>query len=266
MLVIGITGLIFEGSNNPLLNVLGVLGFIIDFMLLTGFCMNFPNETRVVTFFGNYIGTVSKTGFWLTVPFTIRTRVTLRVRNFNSDKLKVNDVEGNPIEIAAVVVFKVINPSKAIFDVDRYEQFVEIQSETSLRHIASIYPYDDFEGAHPFSLRGNADEIAEELKQDLQKRLAIAGVEVLEARLMHLTYSSEIAQAMLQRQQASAIIAARKKIVEGATSMVQETIEMLEKNGTVKMTDQEKARMVNNLMVAIVSERSANPVVDLSSK
>ncbi|MBE3555418.1 MAG: SPFH domain-containing protein, partial [Thermicanus sp.] len=183
------------------------------------------------------------------------------VRNFNSAKLKVNDQQGNPIEIAAVIVFKVVDTAKALFDVDNYEEFVEIQSETAIRHIASLYPYDLFE-EEGFSLRGNTDEIAAELGKDLQKRLAVAGVEVMEARLTHLAYATEIAGAMLQRQQAAAILAARQKIVEGAVGMVQMVIRQLEADGMVELDEERKAAMVNNLMVAIVSERGAQPVIN----
>ncbi len=170
-----------------------------------------PNQAKVVVFFGKYIGTIRDSGLFLTVPLSVRKTVSLRVRNFNSAKLKVNDVEGNPIEIAAVVVFKVIDSAKAIFDVDNYEQFVEIQSETAIRHVATKYPYDTFEN-EDISLRGNADIVSKVLAKELQERLNVAGVEVIEARLTHLAYSTEIASAMLQRQQATAILAARKKL------------------------------------------------------
>ncbi len=186
------------------------------------------------------------------------------MRNFNSKQLKVNDVEGNPIEIAAVVVFKVVDTAKAVFEVDNYEQFVEIQSETGLRHVATRYPYDIFEEGG-YSLRGNAEEVAAELARELQDRLAVAGVEVLEARLTHLAYSPEIAGAMLQRQQATAIIFARQKIVEGAVGMVQMAITRLEQDKLLELDEERKAVMVNNLLVAIVSERAANPVINVGS-
>jgi regulator of protease activity HflC (stomatin/prohibitin superfamily) len=186
------------------------------------------------------------------------------VRNFNSKTLKVNDVDGNPIEIAAVVVFKVIDSAKAIFDVDDYEKFVEIQSETALRHVATRYPYDTFQNKG-YSLRGNAEEIAQELARELQERLSVAGVEVLEARLTHLAYATEIASAMLQRQQASAILAARQIIVEGAVSMAQMAISQLEKDGVVELDEERKMAMINNLMVAIVSDRAAQPIINTGS-
>lgn len=223
-----------------------------------------PNQAAVVTFFGKYVGTIRESGFWIALPLSFSRKVSLRVRNFNSAKLKVNDVEGNPIEIAAVVVFKVVETAKASFDVDNYKQYVEIQSETALRHVASKYPYDTFydEG---YSLRGNAEEVSNELLQELQSRLAVAGVEVMEARLTHLAYSTEIASAMLQRQQAIAIIAARQKIVEGAVTMVQMAIEKLQQEGVVELDEERKAAMINNLMVAIVSDKGTSPVINTGS-
>lgn len=223
-----------------------------------------PNQAIVVSFFGKYMGSIRTSGIWATIPFSTRKKISLRVRNFNSVKLKVNDIEGNPIEIAAVVVFKVVDSAKATFDVDNYEQFVEIQSETALRHVASKYPYDNFH-KEGYSLRGNADEIALELGHELQERLSLAGVDVMEARLTHLAYSTEIASAMLQRQQADAILAARQKIVEGAVSMVQMAIAQLQQDGTIELDEERKATMMNNLMVAIVSDRSSQPVMNVGS-
>ncbi|WP_028547356.1 SPFH domain-containing protein [Paenibacillus sp. UNC451MF] len=245
-------------------SILGVTLIIIGVFLASGITVIQPNQGHIVTFFGSYAGTIRESGIWLTIPFSTRKRVSLRVRNFNSAKLKVNDIEGNPIEIAAVVVFKVVDSAKATFDVDRYEQFVEIQSETALRHVANKYPYDVFEETG-YSLRGNSEEIAEELSRELQERLSVAGVEVLEARLTHLAYSTEIASAMLQRQQATAIISARSKIVEGAVGMVQLAIAQLQKEGVIELDEERKAAMINNLLVAIVSDRSANPVINTGS-
>ncbi len=241
--------------------LLAISLIFVAFILITGITVVQPNNAAVVIFFGKYIGTIRDNGIYLTVPLSTRKKVSLRVRNFNSAKLKVNDVEGNPIEIAAVVVFKVIDSAKAVFDVDNYEEFVEIQSETALRHVATKYPYDNF-AEEGLSLRGNAEEIANELSLELQARLQLAGVEVLEARLTHLAYSTEIASAMLQRQQASAILAARKMIVEGAVGMAQMAIEQLENEGVVQLDDERKVQMINNLMVAIVSDRSAQPVIN----
>ena len=242
-------------------NLWGILPLVIGVIILTGLQVVQPNKAFVIIFFGSYIGTIREPGLWLTIPFSVHKGVSLRVRNFNSKTLKVNDVEGNPIEIAAVVVFKVVDTAKAIFDVDKYEQFVEIQSETALRHVASRYPYDLFE-QEGYSLRGNAEEVAKELALELQQRLAIVGVEISEARLTHLAYSTEIAGAMLQRQQASAILAARQIIVDGAMGMVQMAIERLEKGNVVSLDEERKAAMINNLLVAIVSDRSAQPVIN----
>lgn len=238
----------------------GIVLVVISFIFSTSIAVVQPNEAAVVTFFGRYMGSIRESGLWLTVPFSNRKKISLRVRNFNSVKLKVNDIEGNPIEIAAVVVFRVVDSYKALFEVDSYEKFVEIQSETALRHVASKYPYDRFEG-EGYSLRGNADEVAAELSRELQVRLSVAGVEVTESRLTHLAYSTEIASAMLQRQQASAILSARQKIVEGAVGMVQLAISRLEQEG-LQLDDERKAAMINNLMVAIVSDRSASPVIN----
>ncbi len=242
----------------------GILAETAALVLLTMFTVVQPNEAKVITLFGAYKGTIRDSGIWLTVPFSGRKKVSLRVRNFNSVKLKVNDVEGNPIEIAAVIVFRVVDSAKALFHVDNYKQFVEIQSETALRHVASKYPYDNFE-LSGYSLRGNADEVAGELLRELQERLKAAGVEVMEARLTHLAYSTEIASAMLQRQQAAAIISARQMIVEGAVGMVQMAIQQLQQQGVIELDDERKAAMINNLMVAIVSDRAASPVINTGS-
>lgn len=244
--------------------IVGILMILITVILLSGILIVQPNQAKAVTFFGRYMGSIREAGIWFTVPFSINKKVSLRVRNFNSAKLKVNDVEGNPIEIAAVIVFKVVESAKALFDVDNYEQFVEIQSETALRHVATKYPYDNFEDTG-YSLRGNTEEIAAELAKELQSRLTVAGVEVMEARLTHLAYATEIASAMLQRQQASAIIAARQKIVEGAVGMAQMAIEKLQQEGTVELDEERKVTMINNLMVAIVSDKAAQPVINAGS-
>jgi regulator of protease activity HflC (stomatin/prohibitin superfamily) len=241
--------------------LLGVLLVLLSFLILTGIVIVQPNQARVLTFFGSYIGTIREPGIWMAVPLTFRKKVSLRVRNFNSKTLKVNDVEGNPIEIAAVVVFKVIDSAKAVFDVDDYETFVEIQSETALRHVATKYSYDTFDDDN-YSLRGNAEEVSAELARELQDRLAAAGVEVLDARLTHLAYAMEIASAMLQRQQATAILAARQKIVEGAVGMAQMAIAQLENDGVIELDGERKAAMINNLLVAIVSDRSAQPIIN----
>jgi regulator of protease activity HflC (stomatin/prohibitin superfamily) len=246
-------------------NAVGIIVFIVTLVILLGLTSGIttvqPNEAKVLIFFGRYVGSIRQSGIWLTIPITTRKKISLRVRNFNSKILKVNDVEGNPIEIAAVVVFKVVNSAKAIFDVDNYEQFVEIQSETALRHVTAKYPYDTFE-KEGYTLRGNAEEIAVELARELQERLAIAGVQIIEARLTHLAYATEIASAMLQRQQATAILSARQKIVEGAVGMVQLAIAQLEQDGIVELNEEKKVMMINNLLVAIVSERGAQPIIN----
>lgn len=244
--------------------VAGIILTILVVTVLTGITVVQPNESKVITFFGRYIGSIREAGIWLKVPFSTHRKVSLRVSNFNSKTLKVNDVEGNPVEIAAVVVFRVIDSAKALFDVDNYEEFVEIQSETALRHVATKYPYDDFEDGG-YSLRGNADEVARELARELQERLEVAGVEVIEARLTHLAYATEIASAMLQRQQANAIISARQKIVEGAVGMAQMAIAQLEQEGIVELDEERKVAMINNLMVAIVSDRGAQPILNTGS-
>ncbi|MFC9777946.1 SPFH domain-containing protein [Paenibacillus chitinolyticus] len=241
-----------------------VLLFVLAGVVLSSFTVVQPNQGMVVNFFGRYSGTVRDSGFWVTIPFSERKKMSLRVRNFNSARLKVNDVDGNPIEIAAVVVFRVVDTAKAKFEVDNYQAFVEIQSETALRHVASKYPYDSYDG-EAYSLRANSEEVAKELTLELQSRLSVAGVEVLESRLTHLAYSTEIASAMLQRQQASAIISAREKIVEGAVSMVQMAIARLQAEGVVELDEERKAAMINNLLVAVVSDRSAQPVINSSS-
>ena len=239
----------------------GALMIFLAIILVTGIHIVQPNQAKVLTFFGTYMGSIREPGFWLAIPCTLGKKVSLRVRNFNSEKLKVNDVNGNPIEIAAVVVIKVVDSAKAVFDVDNYEEFVEIQSETALRHIATKYPYDNFED-EGYSLRGNAEEIAAEIAAELQARLGLAGVEVIEARLTHLAYATEIASAMLQRQQASAILAARQIIVEGAVGMAQMAIEQLEKEGALELDEEKKVSMINNLLVTIVSDRSSQPVIN----
>ncbi|ALX50607.1 SPFH domain-containing protein [Lentibacillus amyloliquefaciens] len=244
--------------------VIGGIALVIAIALGSGITLVQPNQAAVVTFLGKYMGSIRKEGIAVTVPFSMRRMVSLRVRNFNSSQLKVNDVNGNPIEIAAVIVFRVVDAAKAVFEVDRYEKYVEIQSETAIRAVATQYPYDTFT-EDEMTLRGNAEEVSAQLAKDLQERLTVAGVEVLETRLTHLAYSTEVAQAMLQRQQASAIIAARKQIVEGAVGMVEEAIAQLEKDGTVELDEERRATMVNNLMVSIVSENGSQPVINTGS-
>ncbi|GEN89493.1 SPFH domain-containing protein [Oceanobacillus sp. FSL W8-0428] len=243
---------------------LGIVLILIAGILISGITIVQPNQSIVVIFLGKYMGTVRREGILVTVPFSVRRTISLRVRNFNSNRLKVNDVNGNPIEIAAVVVFKVVDAAKAVFDVDQYEDFVEIQSETAIRAVATTYPYDSFTNEE-LTLRGNADEVSNQLTAELQDRLQVAGVEVIEARLTHLAYSTEIAQAMLQRQQASAIISAREQIVQGAVGMAQDAIARLEADNMVELDDERRVALINNLLVAIVSDQGTQPVINTGS-
>lgn len=238
-----------------ILVAIGVL-FLFSLTIVT------PNQSKVINFFGKYVGSIRESGWYMTVPFATRSTVSLKVRNFNSETLKVNDVDGNPIEIAAVVVSRVVDSAKAVYDVDNYAHFVKIQSESAIRHIASQYPYDTIDDPTKLTLRGNAAEVSEKLKIELQERLQVAGVEVIETRLTHLAYSAEIAQAMLQRQQASAVISARRKIVEGAVGMAKDAVEQLEEEATIALDDERKMHMVNNLMVAIISDQGTQPVIN----
>ena len=245
--------------------ILAIILFLMIVVGLTGFTVIQPNQAKVFTLFGNYLGVIKNEGFWFSVPFTVRKNVSLRVINFNSDKLKVNDLEGNPIEIAAVVVYRVFDSAKAVFDVEDYKEFVHTQSETGVRHIASQYPYDNFNNDYEISLRQHSEEVGDELTKDLQKRFEVAGVEILEARIMHLAYSSEIASSMLQRQQAKAVLGARKVIVDGAVSMVKSAIEQLSSENIVELDEEKKAQMVNNLMVALVSDKGNQPIINTGS-
>ena len=244
----------------------GVLWFFLPFTLFimlfaAGFTVVQPNEARVLILFGKYIGSVRDSGFWWANPFATKKHVSLRIRNFNSEKIKVNDLHGNPVEIAAVVVWQVVDSSRALFDVDNYVQFVDIQSETAIRALASEYPYDTQAEDQP-SLRGNVQEISEKMKHTVQTRLEVAGVTVIESRISHLAYAPEIAQAMLRRQQAQAIIAARQKIVEGAVGMVEMALRSLSEQKIVDLDQDKKATMVNNLMVALVSDREVSPIIN----
>lgn len=233
------------------------------FLALPGFIVVAPNDARVLVFLGKYSGTIRKSGFFWANPFAQKIRVSLRVRNFNSDKLKVNDSRGNPIEIAAVVVWRVTDSARALFDVEHYAGFVAIQSETAIRAVASRFPYDPHEDET--SLRGDPDALSEALKTEIQARLDVAGVTVVEARLSHLAYATEIAQAMLRRQQAQAIVSARIEIVEGAVGMVKMALAQLEEFGIVELDADRKAAMVNNLLVALVADTEAQPVINTGS-
>jgi hypothetical protein len=220
-----------------------------------------PNEGRVLQLFGAYRGTAREEGLRWANPFYSKKRISLRVRNFESARLKVNDTDGNPIEIAAVVVWKVVDTAEAVFEVDDYENYVKVQSEAAVRNLATRYPYDAHVEGH-LSLRGSTDEVAKQLKAEIQDRLSKAGVEVIEARISHLAYASEIAAAMLRRQQAGAIIAARQKIVEGAVGMVDMALDLLSKSDRVRLDEERKAAMVSNLLVVLCADREAQPVVN----
>lgn len=244
--------------------ILAVVITVMACVCLAGFYMVAPNEGRVLQLFGQYVGTDRALGLRWANPFYSKQRVSLRIRNFESGQLKVNDSAGNPIEIAAVVVWRVVDTAEAVFEVDDYEDYVAIQSEAAIRNMATSYPYDDHEG-ESITLRGSANEIGDILKAEVQERLGKAGVEVLEARISHLAYAPEIASAMLQRQQASAIVAARSKIVEGAVSMVEAALDQLTQRQIIELDAQSKASMVNNLLVILCSDRAAQPVVNSGS-
>ena len=269
-IIIGLISLclMFVGftRNFPVILTIGIILFLIVILFSTSLTIIQPNEAKVLTFFGNYIGTIRDAGLFMTVPFTNKETVSLRVCNFNSQILKVNDSKGNPVEIAAVIVYKVVDTAKALFSVDDYEQFVQIQSESAVRHVASEYPYDSFEDQDAITLRGNPTEVSERLTAELQERLNVAGVKIIETRLTHLAYATEIASAMLQKQQSSAILSARKIIVEGAVSITEEAIERLSKEANLDLTDEQRLQIINNIMVAIISERGTQPVINTGTQ
>jgi len=238
-----------------------ILVAVIDLVALCGLFVVNPNEGLVVQLFGSYVGTVRAPGLRWANPFYSKRRISLRVRNFESGHLKVNDTEGNPVEIAAVVVWKVVDTAEACFEVDSYENYVHVQSEAALRNLATSYPYDAHEESK-MSLRGSTAQIAEHLKKEIQDRLSKAGVEVIEARISHLAYAPEIASAMLQRQQAGAIIAARQLIVEGAVGMVEMALDRLARRKIIELDGERKAAMVSNLLVVLCGERAAQPVLN----
>jgi hypothetical protein len=237
------------------------LGLALWAFLMAGVFVVNPNEAKVLQFFGDYVGSARTPGLRWANPLYTKKRISLRVRNFESGKLKVNDNEGNPIEIAAVVVWQVVDSAEAVFQVDDYNNYVKVQSESALRNLATSYTYDAHDESQ-MSLRGNTAAVADHLKREIQDRLARAGVEVLEARISHLAYAPEIAQAMLQRQQAGAIIAARQRIVEGAVGMVQMALDMLSQRGIVVLDDERKAAMVSNLLVVLCGERATQPIIN----
>ena len=249
-------------QDRPMLGLTGTLPLVVlGSLAAAGLFTVQPNQAVVLVLFGTYVGTVRDSGWWWTNPFNTRKRISLRVRSLNGHTIKVNDQAGNPVEIAAVVVWRVMDSAQATFDVDNYEEFVPVQSETAVRHLASEYPYDDPDHS-AISLRGSTDKVSEFLRAELQERLRQAGVEVIEARLSHLAYAPEIAGAMLQRQQAAAIIAARQRIVDGAVGMVEMALERLSANQVVELDEERKAAMVSNLLVVLCGERAATPVLN----
>ncbi len=244
--------------------IAAIAGFITWFICLCGLYKVEPNKSAVLSLFGKYIGTVRTPGLRFNNPFFSKKKISLRVRNFESGKLKVNELDGSPIEIAAIVVWEVNDSAEAVFNVDDYESFVQIQSEAAIRAMATSYPYDQNEEGQ-ISLRSHPAEISERLRKEIQDRLIQAGIHVIESRISHLAYSPEIAQAMLQRQQAGAIIAARQQIVEGAVGMVEMALDALSKRGVVELDEERKATMVSNLLVVLCSDRATQPVVNTGS-
>jgi regulator of protease activity HflC (stomatin/prohibitin superfamily) len=256
----GVT-LLFAGDGA----VVGGIGLLVIFGLLVGgIVVVQPNEARVLILFGRYNGSITTAGLWWCNPFNKRKKVSLRVRNFQSDRIKVNDASGNPIEIAAVVVWRIVDTAKAMFDVADHEQFVTVQSETSLRHLAGEYPYDDYNPGK-VSLRANTDAVRQGLQAELQERLQLAGIEILETRLTHLAYAPEIAEVMLRRQQAEAILAARRTMVQGAVGLVQMALAQLADSDLVELDPERKATMVSNLMIVLSGDHSPMPVMNTGS-
>ena len=245
----------------PLLLIVLIPVAVVSFVCLLGLFTVDPNEAKVLQLFGKYVGTAKQPGLRWANPFYTKHKISQRVRNFESAKLKVNDHDGNPIEIGAIVVWKVVDTAEAAFEVDDYENYVRVQTEAALRNLATHYPYDAH-NENQMSLRANTSEIAEQLKQEVQARLSKAGVQAIEARISHLAYAPEIAQAMLRRQQASAVVAARQKIVEGAVGMVETALNSLSKQNIVELDEERKAAMVSNLLVVLCGESNAQPVVN----
>jgi regulator of protease activity HflC (stomatin/prohibitin superfamily) len=248
-------------AGSALVAIGSAVGLLLTIFLSAGLFVVNPNEGRVLQLFGDYVGTVRVPGLRWANPFYTKKRISLRVRNFESSRLKVNDNEGNPIEIAAVVVWQVVDTAEAVFQVDDYNNYVKVQSESALRNLATSYTYDTHDDSQ-MSLRSHTAAVADHLKKEIQERLSTAGVEVIESRISHLAYAQEIAASMLQRQQAGAIIAARQRIVEGAVGMVEMALEMLSRRDIVTLDDERKAAMVSNLLVVLCGERAAQPIVN----
>ncbi|PBS11661.1 hypothetical protein CMZ82_13630 [Lysobacteraceae bacterium NML93-0792] len=263
LLVLAGCGWLIATGAGPLPAVAVVVGLLTAFSAI-GLYMVEPNQAAVISLFGKYVGTVKDNGLRWNNPFFTKKKVSLRVRNFESGRLKVNELDGSPIEIAAVIVWRVVDSAEAVFNVDSYESFVHIQSEAALRAMATSYPYDQHEEGE-IALRSHPTEISDRLKEHLDERLTAAGVDVLEARISHLAYAPEIAHAMLQRQQANAVIAARTRIVAGAVGMVEMALAELQKSGLVQLDEERRATMVSNLLVVLCSDRGTQPVVNTGS-
>jgi regulator of protease activity HflC (stomatin/prohibitin superfamily) len=240
----------------------GVILLILAFFIVAGFCVINPNESLVLILFGNYKGTIKENGFFWTNPFMVKKKLSLRAQNLDTSPIKVNDKLGNPIMIGGVLVWKVDNTYKAAFEVDDYHNFIKVQSESAIRKLAGLYPYDNLDDEHEISLRSGGEEVNHQLENELTERLSIAGIKVLEARISSLAYASEIAGAMLQRQQAIAVVAARQKIVEGAVGMVESALQKLSEKEIIELDHERKAAMVSNLMVVLCSDKSASPVIN----
>jgi regulator of protease activity HflC (stomatin/prohibitin superfamily) len=261
IVIIGGISALLSGADGVWLVVAGIVLEMVGVFLLPGLFVNQPNQSRVVTLFGRYVGTVRENGFRWVNPLARKEQVSLRIRTFDSDVLKVNDAVGNPVEIAAVINWQVVDTARAAFDVENYENFVKVQTEAAIRHVASEYPYDNVDESGP-SLRANADDVTATLQAELQDRLDEAGVSIRDCRLRRLAYAPEIAGEMLRRQQAGAVIAARKLIVKGAVSMVQDALTQLAAEHIVELDEERKAAMVSNLMVVLTSDRSVQPIVN----
>ena len=261
VLAAAVEGMVLTGRHDRGLFWLPLLVFV---LVIASLVIVPPGQTSVVQFFGRYIGTVLRPGFWWVLPLTIRRRVSVRVRNFETNHLKVNDADGNPVEIAAIVVWQVADTAKSTYAVDSYLDFVSVQAESALRHVATSHPYDDTTDSGS-SLRGSVDVVSAELAREVAERVAIAGIEIVEVRISHLAYASEIAQAMLRRQQANAVVAARSRIVEGAVGMVELALNRLTENGVVSLDEERKASMVSNLMVVLCGDQPPSPVVNAGS-
>lgn len=267
LVIVALVGIVFgitQINDAPWAIGLVVVSAVVMTFITPGFYLLQPNQAAAILLFGDYRGTDRTTGLRWTWPWMTKKKISVRIHNITSDRLKVNDLRGNPIEIASNVVWRVEDTAQALFDVDDYREFVNIQIESAVRAVGSRYPYDDFE-VDRITLRGDGDEIATELQRELQDRVANAGVYIDECRLMHLAYAQEIAQAMLRRQQAEAIIAARAKLVEGAVSMVEHALEQLSAKNVVELDDERRAAMVSNLMVVLCSERDTQPIVNAGS-